>query len=152
MSMFGGFGGEMGRRMRGMNRMRGGLRYFVIPLLRGKPMNGMELINAMEKNSMGFWRPSPGSIYPLLEHLANEKLIVKRDDGRYELTSEGKEVARFGGFFGMHSPADAEEMIGEMNSYLSYMEDLKSSEPEKITELSEKLKELAKRIEKISES
>ena len=149
--MFGGFGGEMGQRMRGMNRMRGGLRYFVIYLLRGKPMNGMELMNAMETNSMGFWRPSPGSIYPLLEHLASEKLIVKRDDGRYELTTEGKEAARFGGFFGMHSPADAEEMISEMNSYLSYMEDLKSTEPGKISELSGKLRDLAQRIRKVAE-
>jgi DNA-binding PadR family transcriptional regulator len=144
--MFGGFGGEMGHRMRGMNRMRGGLRYFVIYLLKTKPMNGMELMNAMESNSMGFWRPSPGSIYPLLDHLSKENLVSKRPDGKYELTEEGKEAARFGGFFGMHSPSDAEEMISEMNSYLSYMEDLKLSDPEKIKALSGKLGELSRRI------
>ena len=151
MNMFGGFGGEMGHRRRGMYGMRGGLRHFVIYLLKGKPMNGMELMNAMETNSMGFWRPSPGSIYPLLEQLKNENLVKKREDGRYELTPEGKEASRFGGFFGMYSPSDPEEMISEMNSYLSYMEDLKSNEPKKIREISEKLKDLSTRIRKVCE-
>ncbi|MEM0155654.1 MAG: PadR family transcriptional regulator [Thermoplasmataceae archaeon] len=142
---------DIHRRMGGMYRMRGGLRYFVMYLLKEKPMNGAEIMNAMESNSMGFWRPSPGSVYPLLENLASEKLIKKRDDGRYELTVEGKESTDFGGFFGINRPRTIDEMISEMNSYISYMEDLKTSDPDRMNSYSNNLKLLSEKLKKVSE-
>lgn len=150
--MYGGFGDEIRHRMKGVNRMRGGLRYFVLYLLKDKPMNGAEIMNAMESNSMGFWRPSPGSVYPLLENLTSEKLITKREDGRYELTAEGKESVGFGGFFGTTRPSNVEDMISEMGNYLSYMEDLRTSDPDRMKQYSDKLKALSERMRKISES
>ena len=136
--------------MRGMGRMRGGLKYWVFYLLRDRPMNGAEIMNEIDSSSMGFWKPSPGSIYPLLESLSDEGLIVKRDDGRYELTKEGKANAGFGGMFGGSNPRSVEDMISEMGSYLSYMEDLKISDLEKIKPFTEKLNELSERLKKIA--
>ncbi|MBI3035834.1 helix-turn-helix transcriptional regulator [Candidatus Woesearchaeota archaeon] len=46
----------------------------------------------MEKDT-GTWKPSFGSIYPLLERLLREKLVEFKEDGRkkvYFLTNEGK--------------------------------------------------------------
>ena len=65
----------------------------------------------------GRWRPSPGSVYPLLEDLSTEKLVKKRDDGRYELTPEAiremqppwgeREPAPFcAGIYAMSTPVD----------------------------------------------
>jgi DNA-binding PadR family transcriptional regulator len=50
----------------------------------------------LEEQAGGRWRPSPGSVYPLLQLLEDEGLIRGTDaDGRkvYELTQEGNAQA-----------------------------------------------------------
>ena len=66
----------------------------VVSMLSNSPKNGVELMDDMEKMTQGWWRPSPGSVYPLLEQLTNEGLIRKREDGRYELTEKASEETR----------------------------------------------------------
>ncbi len=73
---------------------KGFLRYHVLEALSQKPMSGSELMESIEKHTGGFWKPSPGSIYPLLNWLL-EKGYVKElptENGlkRYELTANGK--------------------------------------------------------------
>ena len=55
---------------------RRGLRVWVLQLLERGPMNGAELMEQMDRMTMGWWRPSPGSIYPLLDHLVEEEEVV----------------------------------------------------------------------------
>ncbi|MBS7627233.1 PadR family transcriptional regulator, partial [Candidatus Bathyarchaeota archaeon] len=45
---------------------KGFLRYKVLKLLKEKPMAGSEIMGVIEEQTGGYWRPSPGSIYPLL--------------------------------------------------------------------------------------
>ena len=74
---------------------KGFLRYFVLKLLSEKPMSGSEIMNEIEKRTNGCWKPSPGSIYPLLDWLREEGYI-KEADGKgtgvkpYTLTEKGK--------------------------------------------------------------
>lgn len=143
--MFGGMGN-----MRGMRHMRGGLRMWVIYMLRDHPMNGAEIMDAIEERSMGMWRPSPGSVYPMLETLSDEGLIKKREDGKYELTKEGKANAGFGGFFSGKSPRSASEVVAEIGNYLSFLEDLKVSEPSEIKENKEEISKLADRLRELA--
>src|SRR5271168_4604110 len=70
---------------------RGWLRPAILKLLEEKPMNGMEMINKFYEASHGWWKPSPGSVYPLLETLESEGTIKKMSDGRYEITKSFKE-------------------------------------------------------------
>lgn len=76
---------------------KGLLRYLVLEKLSEKPMSGSEIMDKIEEESHGVWRPSPGSIYPLLAWL-QEKGFVKalpRDESgvkRYELTDKGKRL------------------------------------------------------------
>jgi DNA-binding PadR family transcriptional regulator len=47
----------------------------------------------IKQRSRGMWNPSPGSVYPALQQLEDERLIAneERPSGRvYALTSEGK--------------------------------------------------------------
>jgi DNA-binding PadR family transcriptional regulator len=56
-------------------------------------MHGYELITEFEDRSGGRWRPSPGSVYPLLAQLEDEGLVRSFDDGgrkRFELTDDGR--------------------------------------------------------------
>ena len=82
----GGFG--RGRRMR-----RGNVRAAILLLLEDEARNGYQLMQELEERSGGAWRPSPGSVYPALQLLADEGLIrsVARETGNvYELTDEGR--------------------------------------------------------------
>lgn len=73
---------------------RGFLKFYILKLLSGDNYTGYGLIQAIEKET-GFWKPSTGSVYPLLESLEEEGLIECGDleDGSgYMLTPEGKQV------------------------------------------------------------
>lgn len=87
--------GHMAARMGG--RMgRGDIRAAVLVELAEKPMHGYQLIQAIETRSGGTWRPSPGSIYPTLQLLADEGLVSATQDGErkvYSLTEAGTEAA-----------------------------------------------------------
>jgi DNA-binding PadR family transcriptional regulator len=59
-------------------------------------MHGYEMIQELGERSGGYWRPSPGSVYPTLQLLADEGLITTSDGTGskrlFELTDEGRAV------------------------------------------------------------
>jgi len=74
---------------------KGFIRYQVLELLSEKPMSGSEMINEIEKRTDGRWKPSPGSIYPLLSWLQDNNYVkeLPTEEGgmkRYTLTDKGK--------------------------------------------------------------
>ena len=73
---------------------KGFIRYHVLEVLSQKPMSGSELMDEIERHTGGFWKPSPGSIYPLLSWLQDngyiKELPVENGLKRYELTESGK--------------------------------------------------------------
>jgi len=76
---------------------KGFLRYHVLKLLGEKPMSGSEIISEIEKQTEGRWKPSPGSIYPLLAWLQDKGYIkeaTQQETGikRYDLTDQGKNL------------------------------------------------------------
>jgi DNA-binding PadR family transcriptional regulator len=60
-------------------------------------MHGYEMIQEIGQRSNGLWRPSPGSVYPTLQLLVDEGLIVATEsEGSkklFELTDEGRAAA-----------------------------------------------------------
>jgi len=75
---------------------RGEIRPLILSVLRQKPMHGYEVIQELEEQSGGRWRPSAGSVYPTLQQLADEGLVTSEEvDGRrtYTLTDEGRKAA-----------------------------------------------------------
>ncbi|KRF03114.1 hypothetical protein ASG88_06705 [Nocardioides sp. Soil777] len=59
---------------------------------RGEPVNGYQVIQQIADRSNGTWRPSPGSVYPTIQQLADEGLVETDDErGRktLRLTTEG---------------------------------------------------------------
>ncbi len=74
---------------------KGFLRLQVLKLLNEKPMSGSEITSEIEKQTNGRWKPSSGSIYPLLSWLQNKGYIkeaAEKEVGikRYELTDPGE--------------------------------------------------------------
>ena len=91
----GGMGMGAGRGA-GSRMGRGDIRTAILVELAEAPMHGYQLIQAIETRSGGTWKPSPGSIYPTLQLLADEGLVSAAQEGErkvYSLTEAGTAAA-----------------------------------------------------------
>ncbi len=86
---------------------KGLLRYLSLKLIQREPMSGSEIMESMEEYTD--WRPSPGSIYPMLARLQETGLIESYVDAdpdlkRFQITEKGttelNEVHRHSDHFG----------------------------------------------------
>lgn len=90
---FGAWAGRGGRRFRWRIFERGDLKFVILRLISEKPMHGYEVMQALEEESGGCYKPSPGSVYPTLQMLEDEGLVRSREtEGKkvYEITGEGE--------------------------------------------------------------
>jgi len=84
------FGGISSRRAR-----RGDVRSAILRLLSESPMHGYQIIQELAERSGGAWTPSAGSVYPALQMLADEELVVPEEAGGkkvFRLTDAGTEA------------------------------------------------------------
>ncbi|MGW4200564.1 PadR family transcriptional regulator [Streptomyces sp. NPDC004726] len=98
---FGGgpFGGGHGRGGGRGRARRGDVRASILALLKDRPMHGYEMIQEIGERSGGAWKPSPGSVYPTLQLLEDEGLIVSASEGGkklFTLTDSGRAEAESG--------------------------------------------------------
>ncbi|MEI7769012.1 MAG: PadR family transcriptional regulator [Chloroflexales bacterium] len=86
------FDGAGGPRRR---HRRGDIKFALLELLAEQPHHGYELIKELESRYAGFYRPSPGSVYPTLQlledegHLTSEQVQGKRV---YTITESGRQL------------------------------------------------------------
>ena len=129
-------------------RKKRGLRNWVILILRRQPRNGAEIMEDMEVMTRGWWRPSPGSVYPLLEEMVKDGTIHKRPDSRYELTSPSGE--RWPWMMGMGGgPRTPQEILQEISGLTAYLEDLRQSQPHATDPVQSELDAVAERLRKL---
>jgi DNA-binding PadR family transcriptional regulator len=68
----------------------------VLALLVERPMHGYEIIQELAERTNGVWKVSPGSVYPTLQLLEDEGLVVAEEAGgkrRFTLTETGRSAA-----------------------------------------------------------
>jgi len=125
---------------------RRGLRVWVLQLLERGPMNGAELMEQMDRMTMGWWRPSPGSIYPLLDHLVEEKVVRKREDGRYEVTETARRGPEWTREWMRQGPRSPQDALAEIESYVAYLEDVGHAGKGEVSELGSRLRSASRRL------
>ncbi len=76
---------------------KGILPWYIMHLLEEHPLYGNEIIRHIGEMTKGTWKPSPGSVYPLLHNFEKEEFIVgdwergkAAPKRRYRLTEKGK--------------------------------------------------------------
>lgn len=72
---------------------RGDFAGLLLNTLKEKPMHGYELMKAMEDRFQGFYKPSPGAIYPALRSLQRRGLVAVAGRERrkvYRITPQGR--------------------------------------------------------------
>jgi DNA-binding PadR family transcriptional regulator len=86
-----------GRRGHGRMFDRGDLRYMILKLLADRPMHGYEVMQELAKESGGWYTPSAGSVYPVLQLLQDQGYVESEDrDGKrvYRITDSGREYLK----------------------------------------------------------
>jgi len=71
---------------------KGDLKYILLDLIKDKPRHGYELIREIENQSSGFYKPSPGVIYPtlqMLEEMGYTKSSEEEGKKTYSITEAG---------------------------------------------------------------
>jgi DNA-binding PadR family transcriptional regulator len=71
----------------------GDMKYVILKLVKDKPRHGYEVMKELEEQLHGCYSPSPGTVYPTLQWLEDEGLVVGKDvDGKkvYEITDAGR--------------------------------------------------------------
>jgi DNA-binding PadR family transcriptional regulator len=87
------FGGKGRGRRRGVRFESGDMKYVILKLLNEKPMHGYEVMKALEEQTQGCYKPSPGTVYPTLQWLEDEGLVRSEEqEGKkvYHITDAGK--------------------------------------------------------------
>jgi len=85
-------GPRRGRRGRRQWFGSGDMKYVILKLLHEKPMHGYEVMKALEEQTRGCYKPSPGTVYPTLQWLEDEGLVRIQEANEkkiYEITDEG---------------------------------------------------------------
>jgi len=78
--------------------LKGLLPYYVLGLLAEEKMYGKKILERIHEVTGGNWKPSPGSVYPLLRRMARLGMVSEYiDEGGhpkriYELTDAGREA------------------------------------------------------------
>ena len=124
----------------------------VFSALAGGPKNGVEIMNEIENMTYGWWRPSPGSIYPMLKHMVDEGVLSRSADDKYSLTAAGREEVDYPWprFEGQGpAPRTVEGALEVISSYTSYLEDLSRAKDPKLAQNVKQIKEFADRFSKL---
>jgi DNA-binding PadR family transcriptional regulator len=78
-------------------KQHGILSIYILHSIKKEPKTGYELIAEIKEKTEGIWTPSKGTIYPLLKHLREQKLISIKQIGERSkqilmITNEGKKT------------------------------------------------------------
>jgi DNA-binding PadR family transcriptional regulator len=98
---------------------RGEVRKLLIAALLEGPAHGYELMSWLEERSGGRWRPSPGSVYPLLQLFEDEGLAKGHEQGGrrvFALTEAGRAQADQGRVQSLAADPDAESRHQELRA------------------------------------
>ena len=94
LSLFGRHSGGPFGRWRGSRMFdSGALRLLVLGLIAEAPRHGYDIIRDLRARFQGSYSPSPGSIYPILQQIAEAGLVVSSSHGprrRFEITEAGR--------------------------------------------------------------
>jgi DNA-binding PadR family transcriptional regulator len=72
---------------------KGDLKYVILDLLKDKPRYGYDIIQALEEQSHGFYKPSAGAVYPtlqMLEEMGYAKSTERDGKKIYSISEEGE--------------------------------------------------------------
>ncbi|MCG7339165.1 PadR family transcriptional regulator [Staphylococcus sp. ACRSN] len=72
---------------------KGNLQFVILKMLQQDSKHGYQIIKDLEEQFKGFYSPSPGSVYPILQMLEDREFVSISKEGKkkvYTITDEGQ--------------------------------------------------------------
>src|SRR5579863_9612970 len=76
---------------------RGVLKIVILNLIQEQPRHGYDIIQELEKKFHGFYSPSAGTVYPILQLLEDQGYVtINQKDGKkvYSITEDGEKYLK----------------------------------------------------------
>ncbi|MGV3041606.1 PadR family transcriptional regulator [Staphylococcus rostri] len=73
---------------------KGNLQFVILQMIAQEPRHGYQIIKDLGERFKGFYSPSPGSVYPILQMLEDREFVSISKHGNkkiYSITDEGKQ-------------------------------------------------------------
>ncbi len=136
------------------------MRYLILRILSERPMHGYEIMKRLSEELGGFYRPSAGAIYPILQRLEEEGYVKGEKQERrrvYSITPSGLRFLK-------EKEEEIEEVLKRRNMFLKerrglnrelrnlvslIMTNYHDLTPEQVEKLSQILREARKRINEV---
>jgi len=74
--------------------MRGHLNMIILEIIKERPRHGYDVIKAIEERFHGFYSPSAGSVYPILQALEDRDFVRSSEESGkkiYSITTDGEQ-------------------------------------------------------------
>lgn len=124
----GGFQGGFGR---GRERlMRGHLNMIILEIVKERPRHGYDVIKAIEEKFHGFYSPSAGSVYPILQELEDQGFVtVSEESGKkiYTITPDGERELKENKDKFSHMHEHLRERFGDTGRFHDLMSEMKQT-------------------------
>jgi DNA-binding PadR family transcriptional regulator len=156
---------------------KGYLRLATLMLLSKRPYHGYEILKEIKERTRGFWTPTAGGIYPILQDLEGSKYIrgewdtqTKRKRKTYKITAAGRTVLErslakerqlannLRGLFTEYmkdvlavktETNEIPEMPSPLTSFLEHSEEKPEEEAKRLADQQTKVKEMIRQHEKL---
>jgi DNA-binding PadR family transcriptional regulator len=123
------FGMGFGRG-RGFGRerlMRGHLNLIILEIIKERPRHGYDVIKAIEERFHGFYSPSAGSVYPILQALEDRDCVTSSEESGkkiYSITKDGAQELKANKATFSDMREHLRHRLGDMGRYSELMREM----------------------------
>jgi len=128
-------------------RQKGRLRLMILWLLYQSPRRGIDIIDDIYKMTWGWWRPSPGSVYPLLNKMVEDGVVVKGEEDKYVITQKG--IKELESIFPLNRRSNIEDAIEELEGLANFFNE---APREQVIQYKERIMSALNKIRKVVEN
>ncbi|MDT7876279.1 MAG: PadR family transcriptional regulator [Sulfolobus sp.] len=128
-------------------RQKGRLRLMILWLLYQSPRRGIDIIDDIYKMTWGWWRPSPGSVYPLLNKMVEDGVVVKGEEDKYVITQKG--IKELESIFPLNRRSNIEDAIEELEGLANFFNE---APREQVIQFKERIMSALNKIRKVVEN
>jgi len=117
-------------RGRGFGRerlMRGHLNLIILEIIKERPRHGYDVIKAIEERFHGFYSPSAGSVYPILQALEDRDCVTSSEESGkkiYSITKDGAQELKANKATFSDMREHLRHRLGDMGRYSELMREM----------------------------
>jgi DNA-binding PadR family transcriptional regulator len=107
--------------------MRGHLNLIILEVIKERPRHGYDVMKAIEERFHGFYSPSAGSVYPILQELEDQDFVTSSEESGkkiYSITKDGERELKANKAKFSEMREHLRQRFGDMGRYSELMREM----------------------------